>query len=194
MLCHDDPHDGSDPSETLRAAPLVAAVGRIESEERLDAIAEQLTPLAARVGSGRRGSMLRGDWLGHALHPLMSDLPLGCWLAASVLDVTCARDARRAAQRLVATGLLASLPTALTGIAEYGQVNSQRPRRVAVVHALGNTVVVAAYLMSWRARRRGHHTRGAALSMIGGTGAVITGYLGGHLAFARGAGTGQRGM
>jgi hypothetical protein len=38
---------------------------------------------AASRGEGMRDA-LAGRWLGHALHPLLTDFPLGMWIGASV--------------------------------------------------------------------------------------------------------------
>ena len=138
--------------------------------------------------------MLQGRWLGHALHPLLTDVPLGCWLSANLLDLLGGRRSRPAAQRLVGLGLMAVPPTMATGWADWSTIEDDGPRRVGVVHAVGNAAVGSLYFLSWRARRRGRHLRGAALGLTGGLLAMGTGYLGGHLSFARGAGMGQRGL
>lgn len=80
---------------TASSNPLHTTVSRLEREQALDAKAEILDKAAAVVASGSRESILRGDWLGHALHPLMTDLPLGCWLSAGVLDVFGGRASRK---------------------------------------------------------------------------------------------------
>jgi uncharacterized membrane protein len=138
--------------------------------------------------------MLRGEHLGHALHPLLTDLPLGCFLSAALLDLVGGRSSRRAAQRLVGLGLLMVPPTAASGLVDWSDVQEPRSRRVGIVHAIGNTAVAACYFASWRARRRDHHLRGRLLGFVGGALAVGTGYLGGHLTLARGVGHGERGM
>jgi hypothetical protein len=81
-----------------------------------------------------------------------------------------------------------------SGWADWSSIEDDRSRRVGVVHAVGNVAVGALYLSSWRARRRGRHLEGKALGLTGGLLALGTGYLGGHLSFARGVGVGQRGL
>jgi len=49
---------------------------------------------------------MSGVWLGHALHPIMTDIPIGAWTSSVVLDWTGGRDSRSAADRLVLTGVL----------------------------------------------------------------------------------------
>jgi len=178
----------------LHAPPaLRAAVERIEGDARLDAAADRVGALAAeRLADGPVGGALRGDWLGHALHPLRTDFPLGCWISAGLLDLVGGRRARPAAQRLVGLGVVLAVPTALAGAADFATVRDRRARRVGVVHAAGNAAVGALYALSWRARRRGAHATGVLLGMAGGTLAWGTGYLGGHLSFVRGVGHGAR--
>lgn len=178
------------------AAPrwLSDAVARIESEARLDQLAGPLARVGRSIESGPRGDLLRGTWLGHALHPLLTDFPLGCWLSAGFLDLFGGRSSRRAAQRLVGLGLLAVPPTAASGLTDWTGIRDERTRRIGVAHAVGNGIVALLYLRSWRARRRGRHARGVLWAMAGGLLAWGTGYLGGHLSFGRGAGIGERGF
>ena len=124
---------------------------------------------------------------------MLTDLALGCWTAASLLDLGAWRRGEVAARRLVGWGLGFVAPTAASGLVEFATIEDQPTRRVAAVHALGNVGGSMLYLASWRARRRGHHVRGAALALLGGSSAIVTGYLGGHLSFVLGAGSGPRG-
>jgi uncharacterized membrane protein len=184
-----------DRTDTVSAPDwLQGAIASVEGNAAIDRTFGPLERSAAPVSSGRVASVLRGEWLGHALHPLMTDLPLGCWMSAGVLDLFGGRRSRRSAQRLVGAGLLLVPPTVASGLSDWSTLRDARTRRVGAVHAIGNTVVALAYHRSWRARRRGHHSRGIALGLFGGGLALITGYLGGHLSFARGAGQGPRGL
>lgn len=173
------------------AAPdaLVEAVRSIETNEALDAPAATLETIATKVApEGPVHDALLGTWLGHGLHPLMTDLPIGMWTSATLLDLVGGRRSRPAAKRLVGAGIITALPTAATGLAEWLHVD-RASRRVGVVHAGSNTVGLALYVLSYMARRKGHHLRGAALALLGGAAATAGGYLGGHLAIARKDGT-----
>jgi uncharacterized membrane protein len=171
-----------------------SAVDEVESTPRLDAMVALVARGASLVDHGRRADLLRGQWLGHALHPLLTDFPLGCWIGAGLLDLLGGKAARSSAQRLVGLGLLAVPMTAGAGLADWSTISDQRTRRVGAAHAIGNGMIACAYLLSWRARRRGAHIRGIGWGLLGGAGAWVTGYLGGHLSFARGVGTGLRGL
>jgi hypothetical protein len=159
-------------------------VGRLEQDGRLDPIATKVRAVAKRFAREPQGPVLQGAWLGHIVHPLMTDLPIGFWTSAAVLDVIGGRAARPAAQRLIALGLLSVPPTVATGLADYAGIDDAPARRVGAVHAAGNAVVALCYLASWQARRHGHHRRGVLWSVAGGGLATCTAYLGGHLAFS----------
>jgi len=170
-------------------AALVDLVQRIEGSPGLDApgaVVEKLARAVARPGAAH--DLLVGTWLGHALHPLMTDVPIGLWTSASVLDLVGGRSSRPAARRLVGLGVAAAVPTAATGLAEWLHADAAS-RRVGVVHANANSVGLAFYGASFLARRRGRHARGVALALAGGVAVAVGGYLGGHLAVARKAGT-----
>ncbi len=173
---------------------LTTSIDRIEQNARLDPLVDRLAPLADAIAAGPRGDALRGDWLGHALHPLLTDFPLGCWLSAGLLDLAGGKKSRKAAQRLVGLGLVFVPVTAAAGWTDWASIRDQRSRRVGVVHAVGNTAVAMCYFRSWRARRRGHQATGELWGFAGGGLAWFTGYLGGHLSFGRGEGRGLRGM
>lgn len=169
------------------------AIEQLESEERLDGVAAAYAGFGHGIAEGPAGPALRGHWLGHALHPVLTDLPLGCWQAVHILDLIGGKRARPAAKRLLGVGLLAAAPTALTGLAELGTIEDPKARRVAVAHAAGNSVAVLLYSASYRRRRRDHHLSAKVLALGGGAVALGAGYLGGHLAFGRKIGTGLRG-
>src|SRR3954452_9138674 len=69
-------NDESAATRPMQAAPgLRANVERLEGSEALDRAANRLQPAAQAIGEGRFGEPLRGTWLGHALHPLLTDVP-----------------------------------------------------------------------------------------------------------------------
>ncbi|WP_330460662.1 Rieske 2Fe-2S domain-containing protein [Streptomyces sp. NBC_00820] len=130
---------------------------------------------------------LSGTWLGHPLHPVLSDLPVGAWAMASALDVTAGRGGAKAARRLVGLGLLSAVPTAAAGWSDWADTYGP-PQRVGYAHALGNAAGVALQAASWVARARGRRGAGVMLSGVGLGVTVCAAYLGGHLSFVRGIG------
>ncbi|MHB1139014.1 MAG: DUF2231 domain-containing protein [Microthrixaceae bacterium] len=166
----------------------------IAENAALDPAAEKIGGRARRLDESPLGPVLRGEWLGHALHPLMTDLPIGCWTSAAIIDVVGGRDGRVAARRLVGLGTLLALPTAATGLVELASIDEEdvESRRIAVVHAGANSIALVAFARSWQARRKGRQARGVLWSLFGATVASGAGHLGGHLAFVRGIGDGGR--
>jgi uncharacterized membrane protein len=175
------------------AGTVHTAVDRVEDTTVLDRAVAVLRPFARRLAASPAGPVLRGDWLGHALHPMLTDVPIGCWTSSFALDLLGGTSGRKASTRLIGLGLLAAVPTAASGAAEWSDVDAEAPSRVGVAHAAANTMAVVLYLGSWRARHRGHHYRGVLLGFGGALVASVGGHLGGHLAFALGIGSGERG-
>lgn len=135
-------------------------------------------------------SALAGTWLGHPLHPLLTDVVVGAWTSAVVLDVVGGRRAGKAADRLILLGLLSSLPTAASGINDWTTIGTEE-QRIGTVHAAGNTAASALFLLSYVARKRGRRMKGRALSLAGMGVAGLSAYLGGDLSFRRAAGVDQ---
>jgi uncharacterized membrane protein len=186
----------TEPSANGHVPPAVQSfLHTLEHDDRTDQVAELVKPVAERLNAGPQGSLLRGDHIGHALHPLLTDLPLGCWTAATILDLVGGRRSAPAAQRLIGIGLLLVPPTAASGMVDWQEdADDPRIRRVGLIHAGANVVAASLYFASWNARRSGNRLRGIALALMGGVVASLSGYLGGHLSFARGAGQGARGL
>jgi uncharacterized membrane protein len=155
-------------------------VNEIGSLDGLDRVAR---PLATRVARATRPTpvknALSGTWLGHPLHPMLSDLPIGAWVMAELLDLTLGKSGARATRRLVAVGVLAAVPTAAAGLSDWSDTYGG-DRRVGLVHALGNAVATLLQASSYVARRRGSRKGAMVLSAIAVGTVTGTGYLGGH--------------
>lgn len=169
-----------------------AIADRIEQLAPLDAIAEPVqSGVRALVPQGSElKDALSGTWLGHPLHPPLTDVVVGAWTSALVLDLVGGDAGNEAADRLVAVGAVAALPTAVAGLSDWAELRGGS-RRVGTVHAVGNTAALILHLLSWASRRRGKRSRGVALSALGFAVASFSAWLGGHLSFARGVGVNQ---
>jgi nitrite reductase/ring-hydroxylating ferredoxin subunit/uncharacterized membrane protein len=182
------------PRADLGSEPLAreAAAEKIERFDALDAFAEfGQTAVRRAVPQGSRvKDILSGTWLGHPLHPPLTDAVIGSWLSGGLLDLLGGKEAERAADRLIGIGCLAALPTALAGLSDWAELRGG-PRRVGVVHAAGNTTALALYSLSWWLRRRGRRRTGIALSSSGAAISMFSAWLGGHLSFRRGVGVNQ---
>jgi nitrite reductase/ring-hydroxylating ferredoxin subunit/uncharacterized membrane protein len=164
---------------------LEALADKIERADALDRLADPIVSAARKaIKKGPVEDTLSGTPLGHPLHPLLVAVPIGAWVSAAVLD---GAGNAKAARRLVGFGCLAALPTAASGANDWSTTTGAE-RRVGLVHALLNDAALTTYLLSWRARRRGKHGKGIALSVVGAGFLGAGGWLGGHLAYAQGVG------
>lgn len=162
------------------------AIERLGGASSLDAVARPLAKkVAAVIPPGVVKDALSGTWMGHPLHPLMTDIPIGAWTSAMVLDLLGREEDEDASARLIGMGVVTALPTAVAGLADWSDTLGD-DRRIGFVHALANVVAVGLYGYSWVARRNGDQRRGVALGMAGATAATVGGYLGGHLAWRNG--------
>jgi predicted membrane protein DUF2231 len=174
---------------TERPPAIVDWTLRLENASVLDGPVKAIEPTIRSVfGTEPRASLLRGDWLGHALHPTLTDLVLGSWTSATVLDLFGGSDSSASAKRLIGTGLLAVGPTAWTGWAEWSEAGP-RDKRVGLVHAVANGLAIGIYAASWIARQRGRHGSGVRLALAGAAVSGVGAYLGGHLSAAREVGS-----
>lgn len=166
-----------------------AITDALERSQALDRTGKWLTRQFARfVRAGGTKDLLAGTWLGHPLHPVLTDIPIGAWTGAMLLDVFGAKRSREASDALVGIGVASALPTAVTGLSELADTQDRKERRLAAAHALGNITSLVLYSASLVARKRGNRRAGLALSTAGWTAVLGSGFLGGHLAFRKGVG------
>lgn len=159
-------------------------VRRIAGADGLDAVATPLGKVISRlVQPTTVRNLLSGTWLGHAVHPVLTDLPIGAWSMATLLDLAGGEDAQPAADLLVGVGVLTAVPTAATGLHDWSDTMGAESR-VGVVHAGANVAALGLYAGSLVARRAGHRRRGTWLGLAGLAALTVGGYLGGHLAYA----------
>ncbi|MDQ4130182.1 MAG: iron-sulfur protein, partial [Actinomycetota bacterium] len=144
---------------------LVERLGRVRA---FDVVARPVSKkVAAAVRSRRVKDLLSGTWLGHPVHPMLTDVPIGAWASALVLDLAGGPHGRQAADRLIGLGLATALPTAVTGLSDWSDLVGEE-RRIGLLHAVANVSAVACYGLSLLARRRGARARGLAWSLAGG--------------------------
>jgi nitrite reductase/ring-hydroxylating ferredoxin subunit len=175
------------------ATPLQPVFDAAESAEVLDGVGRTVgKQVRARVKQPLKDA-LSGTWLGHALHPLLTDVVIGTFLSTTLLDLLGGDKDGKAGARLIAIGMVAYPPTALTGVNDWADTEpvDDGIRRAGLVHAAANTTALVLYAGSRVARRGGARSRARALS-VGGAGALMfAGLLGGHLSFTKGVGPDQ---
>lgn len=177
-----------------RCMPLFSALDRVAAVTALDPLLTKLSSAVARLPTSTRDA-LHGVWLGHPLHPVVAQFPVGTWLAAAVLDGVAAlapsaaarASADRSARTLIATGLAAVPVAALPGAADWSQLHPEQ-QRVGAVHAATNTVAASLLVASLVQRRRGRPTSGRVLGLLGVGVAGLAAGMGGHLSYRFAAG------
>lgn len=181
-------------TETAPATPIEALVEQVEGLAPLDAPGKWIGgTVRGAVKPGAFKDLLSGTKLGHSVHPALTDLVIGSWTSATVLDLIGGPASQPAARRLIAVGIAAYPPTALTGVSDWSdtEIGDDGVRRVGLVHAATNGVALTLYAGSLLARRRGAVGRGKLLALAGAGVAAAGGYLGGHLSYRQGVGVDQ---
>jgi nitrite reductase/ring-hydroxylating ferredoxin subunit/uncharacterized membrane protein len=158
----------------------------------LDRIAEPLSNSIRQVyeSAGPAGNeaknALHGVWLGHPLHPVFTDVPVGAWTTALALD--CAGDGdpgmRRAATFALGVGLLGALGAAITGLTDWSETDGQS-RRTGLVHGLLNIAATSLVATAYLQRRSDSNASGRACAWTGYGIAVASAYLGGDLVYGQ---------
>jgi nitrite reductase/ring-hydroxylating ferredoxin subunit/uncharacterized membrane protein len=171
-----------------------AAFDQLAALEPLDAPASAIgANVRHLVPPGPVKDALSGRWLGHALHPLLTDLPIGTWTSAVLLDWLGGRAARPAADRLIELGIVTALPAALTGMTDWADSEKASPavRRGGLVHAASNVTALGLFGASLALRRRRRRGSGRLFALAGSAALGAGGFLGGHLSYAEGVGVDQ---
>lgn len=156
----------------------------------LDGVARKLHAVADPVfgasGSPTVKDALYGTWLGHPLHPVMTDLPMGFWTSSVMLDLL---GMEKAADATLKAGTISALGAAATGYAQWHDLQEMdTPRRMGTLHALVNVGATATFGLSWLLRSRDHRAAGVMASAVGLSLASVGGLLGGDLSFKLGIG------
>jgi nitrite reductase/ring-hydroxylating ferredoxin subunit/uncharacterized membrane protein len=121
---------------------------------------------------------------------MLTDVVIGVWTSASVLDILGGKRAERAAGQLVFIGNVAALPTIAAGLSDWAELWGAQ-QRLGSIHALGNATALSFQTLSFKARRGGKRKKARLLSLTAMTIAGASAYLGGHLSFVKGVGVNQ---
>lgn len=164
----------------------------LSSQPALDTLAAPLSDAvrgtfkkAGPAGAAVKNA-LHGVWLGHPLHPVFTDIPIGAWTAALALDAKEAQSGDRAYGRAadfaLGVGLLGALGAAVTGLNDWSETDGQ-PRRLGLLHGLLNISATACVATAYALRRSGERGPGRGLAALGYGIAIASSYLGGSLVY-----------
>jgi nitrite reductase/ring-hydroxylating ferredoxin subunit/uncharacterized membrane protein len=165
----------------------------IDQQEWIEPAADQVQKAVTRAyeSGGEAGqaikNFLHGTWLGHPLHSALTDVPIGAWTAAVVMDamsdVTGRDEFGRGADAAVAIGLAGAVAAAAAGITDW-QATDGRARKTGFVHGMLNMAGAALFTASLAARKNGSRSAGRGLSTLGYLVAMGSAYLGGKLVYS----------
>lgn len=169
-----------------------ALIRAVEQQETLDRLSDQIQPLirdafsSAGPAGRKTKNLLHGTWLGHPLHPALTDVPLGAWTAAFALDalesISGRKELRAGADAAITVGLVGAAGAAVTGLTDWAETDG-RARKVGLLHGLLNASATALYATSLVLRRKKKRSAGLGFAMLGFGVSSAAAYLGGHLVF-----------
>jgi nitrite reductase/ring-hydroxylating ferredoxin subunit/uncharacterized membrane protein len=166
-------------------------VDTIAGQKWLESAADPISKAIRDLFPGETGQIIKdalhGTWLGHPLHPVLTDIPVGAWTLAMIFDALDALGARKelrgGADFAVGFGLLGALGSAVTGATDWSESDG-RGKTIGLLHGLLNVAATALYTTSYFMRKqKKQRASGVALSMLGFAIANASAYLGGHLVF-----------
>lgn len=168
------------------------AIVRLTDQPALDKIAQPLSKAVrnAYEAGGPTGQLaknaMHGVWLGHPLHPVFTDVPIGAWTTALALDARANGDRgmRRAATFAMGVGLLGAVGSAVTGLTDWSETDG-KSRRAGLVHGLLNLAATSLMAAAYFGRRRDSDRNGRALAWTGFSIAVASAYIGGDLVYGQ---------
>jgi nitrite reductase/ring-hydroxylating ferredoxin subunit/uncharacterized membrane protein len=137
-------------------------------------------------------NLLNGTWLEHPLHPVLTDIPIGAWTVAMVLDAASVfmgvRHLGKASAIAIGIGTLGAVGAAATGVMDY--TDTEEPEdTTALTHGLVNLTATLLFTGSFLLRQRDRwQTRPShvALASLGYAAVTVGGFLGGSLVFRHG--------
>jgi nitrite reductase/ring-hydroxylating ferredoxin subunit/uncharacterized membrane protein len=170
----------------MKPLPALELVTRLEDAEWLDPLAKSVRKAVKKVIRPRWArDILHGVPIGHPVHPLAVQVPIGAWISAGVLDAV--PGSEKAARLLIGVGTISVLPSAAAGFTDWSQLHPQQ-QRVGLVHAGANIAATSLYIASLVQRARGSQGSGKVLAYLGLATVSASGFLGGHLTYRQAAG------
>ncbi|MGH9585519.1 MAG: Rieske 2Fe-2S domain-containing protein [Acidobacteriaceae bacterium] len=131
-------------------------------------------------------NFLNGTWLGEPLHAALTDVPLGSWTAAIIFDLIDSvrhnREWSAAADASVGLGVAAAAATAVTGLADWSDVDPPA-RRVGMIHGLLNIGATALFTTSFVLRKKRMRNRGRLFAALGYATVLYSAKLGGEMVY-----------
>lgn len=135
---------------------------------------------------------LNGTWIGHPLHPMLTDIPIGAWTVTILLDLIGLffgfPQLGLASGITACIGVAGALAAAAAGLADWMDVDPPE-KAIGAFHASVNVSATILFLISFLIRWARHWQLGwttFVVALVGYLLVMIGGYLGGALVFYKG--------
>lgn len=135
---------------------------------------------------------LNGTWIGHPLHPMLTDIPIGAWTLTIILDLIGLLfgfpQMGLASSITAGIGVAGALAAAAAGLADWMDVDPPQ-KAIGAFHATVNVSATILFLISLLMRWDRHWQLGwgtFVLALVGYLLVMIGGYLGGIMVFNMG--------
>jgi len=135
---------------------------------------------------------LNGTWIGHPVHPMLTDIPIGAWTLTIILDLVGLLfglpQLGLASSITAGIGVAGALATAAAGLADWMDVDPPE-KAIGAFHATVNVSATALFLISFLVRWGRDWQLGwttFVFALAGYLLLMIGGYLGGAMVFHKG--------
>jgi nitrite reductase/ring-hydroxylating ferredoxin subunit/uncharacterized membrane protein len=130
--------------------------------------------------------ILHGTWVGHPLHPILTDLAIGAWTFGILFDGVAASNSSREAERIADTmttiGVVSAVPTAITGMVDYSTI-PEPATAAGTLHGMLNSAGLILYLLSLRDRKGGQRGRAVVWAALAYGLLLFSAWLGGDMVY-----------
>jgi nitrite reductase/ring-hydroxylating ferredoxin subunit/uncharacterized membrane protein len=155
-------------------------------EEKLQKLIDKALYAKGRPSAQKMRNFLNGTWLGEPLHVVLTDVPIGAWTVAIMLDaldlIRNRREFSLAADTSLAIGLMGAAGAAVTGITDWSDVDPPA-RRLGLIHGLLNVGVTALFTTSLILRKRKLRTGGRISAALAYGLLSLSAHLGGKMVY-----------
>jgi len=125
---------------------------------------------------------LHGTWLGHPLHPALTDFVVGAFAFGSLFNLASGELNGKLARKLIQAGAIMAVPTALAGVTDFSTV-PRRAMNTAAVHGSLNSVALVLYLLSLRNGNGRPSGMSKLFSTLGFGAMFVSAWLGGKMTY-----------
>lgn len=164
----------------------------LDKKEWIEQTSDKLQSAIVKVydQAGEKGkkakNFMHGTWLGHPLHPLLIDIPMGAWSVAAMLDLLELQGVKgytRGADAAVEIGLIGALSAAVAGLTDWTGTQG-KARKLGLLHGFLNLTATGLYATAILLRKvKATRKTGLAISFFGYAITTAAGYFGGKLVF-----------